>query len=95
MIKFKAIDYCYKPTNLLSKSITDLDRVVTGKRSLNAEKNQTLLLEYAIRPGQIPWYLKAVIKSLKVEEVSAKAPPESFPYSLIEFTLKRFLLIKR
>ena len=43
MIKFKAIDYCYKPANLLSKSITDLDRAVTGKRSLNAKKKSNII----------------------------------------------------
>ena len=64
MIKFKAIDYCCNVANLSSNNTTDLERVATGKRNLNAEKNRTLLLEYATGPGQISWYLKAVIESL-------------------------------
>ena len=40
MIKFKAINHCYKVkrVKILQQTTTDLERVVTGKRSLNVEK---------------------------------------------------------
>ena len=45
-----------------SKNVIVLDRAATRKRNLNAEKFQTLLLEYVHGAGQLPWNLKTVME---------------------------------
>ena len=51
-----------KRDNPSLNNTTDLERVATVKRTLNAEKIRTLFIEYIIGPEQVPWYLKTVIE---------------------------------